>query len=84
MLRLVKEDVARDSLDLLRQAFAEEGSAGSEGGIENLWVPGTFRTPERNRRAIPELEPGVEAEVLNSTIDELREAAARAMRREAV
>jgi hypothetical protein len=47
-------------------------------------VPGTFRTPERNRRALPELSPSIEAEVLNATIEELREAAAQAMRREVV
>jgi hypothetical protein len=84
MLKLVKTDVARDSLDLLRQALADADEGGGESGIQGLWVPGTFRTPERTRRALPELEPSVEAEVLTSTVEELREAAARAMRREVV
>lgn len=84
MLKLVKKDVARDSLELLHQALSDGQGAGGEGGVEGLWVPGTFRTPERNRRALPELAPSIEAEVLNATIEELREAAARALRREVV
>lgn len=83
MLKLVKKDVAADALDLLRQALAEGDGRGDE-GVAGLWVPGTFRTPERTRRALPELAPGVEAEVLNATVEELREASARRMRREVV
>jgi hypothetical protein len=84
MLKLVKKDVALDSLELLHQALSDSEGSGGEGGVEGLWVPGTFRTPERNRRALPELSPSIEAEVLNATIEELREAAAQAMRREVV
>jgi hypothetical protein len=84
MLKLVKKDVARDSLELLRHALQEGDNAGGEGGVAGLWLPGTFQTPEQNRRNLPELAPGVETEVLNSTIEELREAAARALRREVV
>lgn len=84
-LKLVKSDVAEDSLALLRQALggADEGGHG-EAGVAGLWVPGTFKTPERMRRGLRELEPSVEAEVLSSAVEELREAAARAMRREVV
>jgi len=84
MLKLVKKDVARDSLELLRQALDGSEHGGGEEGTKGLWVPGTFRSPERTRRALPELEPGVEAEVLNSAVEELREATARALRREVV
>jgi hypothetical protein len=85
MLKLVKEDVARDSLELLRQALADdEPGLRGEQGVQALWVPGTFGTPERNRRVAPELSPSVETEVLTSAIEELREATAQAMRREVV
>jgi hypothetical protein len=84
MLKLVKKDVARDSLELLLHALEDGEGAGGEGGVAGLWLPGTFQTPERNRRGLPELSPSVEADVLTSTIEELREAAARAMRREVV
>jgi hypothetical protein len=84
MLKLVKKDVARDSLELLSHALQDGESAGSESGIAGLWLPGTFQTPERNRRNLREIPASTEAEVLNSTIEELREAAARAMRREVV
>ena len=36
MLKLIKKDVARDSLDLLGQALADGEGAGGEGGIEGL------------------------------------------------
>lgn len=82
-LKLVKEDVARDSLELLRHAV-EDAEEGSEAGVKGLWLPGTFRSPERTRQALPEIPASVEAEVFSSTIEELREATARALRREVV
>lgn len=84
MLKLVKKDVAKDSLELLELALDEGDAGGGESGVGGLWLPGTFRTPEENRRALPELTPSIESEVLNSTIEELREATAQALRREVV
>lgn len=83
-LRLVKEDVARDGLDLLRLALSgTEPAPGAANPLESLWMPGTaFRDPEHLRAKLPELQPGAETEVLTSTVEHLREDAARAMRRE--
>jgi hypothetical protein len=83
-LDLVKRDVAEDSLDLLSRALAGDEEAGSEAGVRTLWLPGTFRSPEENRRALPEIRPGAEAEVLAATVEELREETARVLRGEVV
>jgi hypothetical protein len=84
MLKLIKKDVAKDSLELLELALDEGDVSGGESGVAGLWLPGTFRTPEENRRALPELTHSIETEVLNSAIEELREATAQALRREVV
>jgi hypothetical protein len=84
-LHLVKEDVARDGLELLRLALRDsEAPPGAKNPLESLWLPGGFRPPERTRAELPNLQPGVEAEVITSTVEELREQAAREMRREVV
>ncbi|MEX2645681.1 MAG: hypothetical protein WD249_05415 [Gaiellaceae bacterium] len=84
-LHLVKEDVARDGLELLRLALADaEPAPGAKNPLEALWLPGSFRAPERTRAELPPLQPGAEAEVITSTVEQLREEAARAMRREVV
>jgi hypothetical protein len=84
-LHLVKDDVARDGLELLRLALADtEPAPGEKNPLESLWLPGSFRAPERTRAELPALQPGAEAEVITSTVERLREEAARAMRREVV
>src|SRR5207249_4256712 len=83
-LHLVKRDVAEDSLDLLSRALAGDEQVGTDAGVRALWLPGTFKTPEQNRRVLPEIRPSVEAEVLNATVEKLREETARALRREVV
>ena len=65
-------------------ALGRRGQRRSEAGVEGLWLPGDVPHAGKNRRVLPELSPSIEAEVFNSTIEELREAAARAMRREVV
>jgi hypothetical protein len=81
-LRLVKDDVAEDSLELLRLALGEQENAAGENPLESLWLPGTFTTPERDRRGLPEIEPGSESEVINATVDRLHEETQRKMRGE--
>jgi hypothetical protein len=83
-LQLVKDDVARDSLELLRAAIGEEPSGGADNPLESLWLPGTFTSPERDRRTIPELAPSDEVEVLESAVERLREETQRALRNEGV
>lgn len=83
-LELVKNDVAADALDMLRMALGEGLGGRSSNPIESLWIPGAFISPEQDRVRLPEIEPGAEAEVLQSTIDRLREETARRMRAEEV
>lgn len=84
-LRLVRRDVAEDSLRLLEQALGGAGGATAPAArsIESLWVPGVeMVSPERDRAELPEIAPGAEAELYNSLVMELRERAARAIRLE--
>ena len=84
-LRLVRRDVAEDSLRLLEQALGGGAapSALSPRSIESLWVPGVrIVSPERDRAELPEIAPGAEAELMRSLVEELRERAARAVRLE--
>lgn len=80
-LRLVKQDVAEDSLELLRLALGEDQPASAE-AVDGLWLPGTFTTPERDRARLPEIEPSSEADVLNSVVDQLHEETQRKLRGE--
>lgn len=81
-LRLIKEDVARDSLDLLRSAVCGD-SSGSAGEI---WLPGSrrFVTPERDRAALSNVpvQEGAEAEALRSSVEHLRSELGRKVRGE--
>ena len=81
-LELVKHDVAEDSLELIRLAIGDETLNAGENPIRSLWVPGTFSSPERDRRELPELQPSAEAEVIGSVVERLREETARRMRQE--
>lgn len=81
-LRLIKEDVVRDSLDLLKAALGESGELGSEKEpLGTLWVPGTYAVPER-LRVQGQLRPGAEKEVFDAAIMELRKQAGRKIRLE--
>lgn len=83
-LRLVRTEVAEDSLRLLEQALGTGGTGFPlDRSFGSLWVPGvTFISPERDRAMLPEILPGAEAELMGSLVEELREAAARALRGE--
>lgn len=84
-LELVKRDVAEDALDLLRVALGEEEPRVARlGGVQSLWVPGTFSSPERDRHLLGDLQPGAEAEVIGSVVDRLRQETARRMRQEEI
>jgi hypothetical protein len=81
-LQLVKDDVARDSLELLRSAVEGDG-AGAEG---KLWLPRSqgFVTPENDRASLANvpIQPGAEAEALTSSVEELRTELGRKVRGE--
>ena len=79
-MHLVKEDVAQDSMDLLRAAVGGDDS----GPSGDLWLPGStgFTTPERDRAQLPEISPGAEAEALQSTVEHLRSELGRRFRGE--
>ena len=83
-LHLVKSDVAEDSLELLQAALGDVDETGGDNPLDALWLPGTFTTPERDRRQAPELEASDEAEVINATVERLRDDTQRTIRGEEV
>lgn len=83
-LELVQHDVASDGLELLRLALGNETRGTGASPIEALWVPGAFVTPEQDRANLAEIPAGNEADLVRSTIEELRVATARRMRGEDV
>jgi hypothetical protein len=83
-LNLVKRDVAKDSLELLRAALGDEEPLGASNPLDALWLPGTFTSPERDRKTLPEPKPSDEAEVIESTVERLREETSRRLRGEGV
>jgi hypothetical protein len=80
MLHLVKPEVARDSLDLLKLALDEDPSQGAD-SVEALWIPGSAVLPEADRLRTPAPE-GDERELIQSTVEELREHLQRRQRGE--
>jgi len=81
MLRLVKEDVAEESLALLRRALDEDPSQQAD-SVEKLWIPGSaMMSPERDRRSL-QAPIGDEREMVQSTIERLREDIGRSTRGE--
>jgi hypothetical protein len=83
-LTLVKEDVAGDSLELLRLALGKDEDGDGMQGAASLWLPGSFTSPEWDRRRLSEPTGTAEAEVLGSAIEQLREETARRLRGEEV
>lgn len=72
MLHLVKEDVAEESLELLKLALDDDPSQQAD-SVEKLWIPGSaMTTPERDRHQLPE-PVGDEREIVQSTVERLRE-----------
>lgn len=70
-MHLIKQDVALDSLELLRAAVG--GDESDPAG--DFWLPGStgFTTPERDRATIPEIQAGADAEALQSAVETLRQ-----------
>lgn len=81
MLHLVKADVAEESLELLRLAIDEDPSQKAD-SIDNLWIPGSaMTTPEQDRHRLDE-PIGDEREIVQSTVEHLREEIAKSARGE--
>lgn len=75
-LDLVKDDVARESLELIERALEGDPQESGASSIDALWLPGSYTTPERDRRLLPEIA-GVTHEILVSAVDDLRKAQER-------
>jgi hypothetical protein len=81
MLHLVKPDVAEESLELLRLAIDEDPSQQAD-SVEGLWIPGSaMTTPEQDRRRLHE-PVGDAREIVQSTVEHLREEIAKSARGE--
>lgn len=81
MLRLVKEDVAEESLALLQRALDEDPSQQAD-SVDKLWIPGSaMMSPERDRRRL-EAPIGDEREMVQSAVERLREDIGRSTRGE--
>jgi hypothetical protein len=82
-LRLVNEEVVRDSLPLIEAALGLHGHpGGGEEPLQALWVPGSYSGPERMRLRAANLRPGPAKDVFDATIAELRKRTAKRLRRE--
>jgi hypothetical protein len=72
MLHLVKSDVAEESLELLRLAVDEDPSQKAD-SVESLWIPGSaMTTPEQDRHRLPQ-PVGDGREIVQSTVERLRD-----------
>jgi hypothetical protein len=71
-LSLVKRDVVEESLPLLEAALGDTSEAPAHQSIDSLWLPGSFRGPEEDRRDLSALS-GAEADLFKSSIKQLRE-----------
>ncbi len=80
-LSLVKPDVVEESLPLLEAALGDTSETSTSQSIGSLWLPGSFRGPEDDRR---NLRPPSEAsgELFKSAIMKLREEAQKVTRGE--
>ena len=71
MLHLVKEDVAKESLDLLSLALEDDPSQQAD-SVDRLWIPGSaLMTPEQDRRHLDE-PVGDGRDLVQSTVERLR------------
>lgn len=82
-LQLVKRDVVEDGLELLRAALGTDDDGGdAEAGLSELWLPGSFIEPERERQKSPSLRPGPAKDLFDAGIERVREEVAREARGE--
>jgi hypothetical protein len=81
MLKLIKRDVAEESLELIKLALGEHKDDGAN-SVDALWLPGTnYITPERDRSRLGAPE-GEELDIISSTVQELKRDIARELRAE--
>lgn len=80
MLQMVKRDVIEDSLELLRVSLGTP-VGGPPGAIDGLWLPGSFESPEQQRRAIRDPD-GYASELFDGVIRKLHDEAAKVTRDE--
>ncbi len=81
MLHLVKDDVARESLDLLKLALEDDPNQQAD-SVDRLWIPGSaLMTPEQDRRRLHE-PVGDGRDLVQSTVERLRTEIGQATRGE--
>jgi hypothetical protein len=80
-LSLVKQDVVEESLPLLEAALGDTSETNASQSISSLWLPGSFRGPEDDRRNL-RAPSGAEAELFDITLMRLREGAQKVTRGE--
>ena len=81
MLRLIKRDVAEESLELLKQALGESREEGAN-SVDALWLPGTnYLTPEVDR-SLTKAPKGDELDIISSTVEQLKRDIAQHLRAE--
>jgi hypothetical protein len=73
-LSLVKRDVVEESLPLLEAALGDTAETTGSQSINSLWLPGSFRGPEADRRNL-HAPTDAEAELFKGAIKRLREEA---------
>lgn len=73
-LSLVKRDVVEESLPLLEAALGDTVETNENQSINSLWLPGSFKGPEDDRRHL-QGSSDAEAELFKGTIKQLREEA---------
>lgn len=71
-LSLVKRDVVEESLPLLEAALGDSAETNENQSINSLWLPGSFRGPEDDRRNL-NFPSDAEAELFKGAIKKLRE-----------
>jgi hypothetical protein len=80
-LSLVKRDVVEESLPLLEAALGDMPETTASQSIGSLWLPGSFRGPEDDRRNLREPSEA-EADLFKGSIRKLREEAQKVTRGE--
>jgi hypothetical protein len=80
-LSLVKRDVVEESLPLLEAALGDTSETTESQSIDSLWLPGSFKGPEDDRRDL-RVSSGAQTDLFNSAIARLREDAQKVVRGE--
>ncbi|MEX2374039.1 MAG: hypothetical protein WD942_00415, partial [Dehalococcoidia bacterium] len=78
ILEMVKEEIVRDSLDILRRLSGDDDGDFEPDALGELRPPRSFISPERDRLTIS--SDAASGELFTSAVFRLREEAARAAR----